>query len=150
MNEPRKQGGIAFQSLVALLLFVGLTAIAGGIGLIVDPSGSMLRIPITWIEGSPFNNYLIPGVILLAVLGVFPLAVAYGLRKRLRWSWYGALLVGAMLIVWLAVQVLVVGYQPAPPLQFVYGVAACLILFLSLTPGVLRAVRSRVSGDVVD
>lgn len=38
--------------------------------LVRDPSGSALRLPASLLEGSPFPNFLIPGMFLLAVNGI--------------------------------------------------------------------------------
>jgi len=129
---------ITVYLLVAALLFQGLSGVAGGIGLILDPSGRSLQLPLNWLEGSPFSDYLIPGWILLLVLGIFPLIVFYGLWRRQYWGWLGALLVGLALIIWIAVEILIIGYQPQPPLQLIYGTLGLIILILALLPGVQR------------
>ena len=125
----------------AALLLQGISGLAGGIGLVGDPTGRSLGIPLEWLSGSPFDSYLIPGVVLLVALGVFPLVVTYGVWNRRPWSWSAALLVGLMLLVWIAVEILVIGYQPAPPLQLVYGLLGLLITILVLLPGLRRYLR---------
>lgn len=118
--------------LLGALVFQGLSGLAGGIGLIGDPSGSALGIPAVWLDGSPFTDYLIPGVILLTVLGVAPLAAAAGLRLQRRWARPTAALVGAALVTWIIVQILIIGYRSSPPLQLVYGLAGASILALAI------------------
>lgn len=122
--------------LLTLVLFQGLSGIAGGIGLMLDPTGASMQIPLRWLDGSPFHTYLIPGTVLFTVLGLFPLACFVGLLKRWRTAWYAALLIAAALIIWLIVEMLVIGYQPQPPLQAVYGLVGLLMLFLVLRPSV--------------
>jgi uncharacterized BrkB/YihY/UPF0761 family membrane protein len=112
----------------------GVSGVGGGIGLVADPSGAALGMPLEWLDGSPFSSYLVPGAFLLLALGVVPLAVAYGLWRGGRWSWYGALAVGVMLVAWIVVEIAIVGYQPQPPLQLIYGVLGCVILLLVFTP----------------
>ncbi len=58
--------------LILLHLLLGLGAVFGGIMLVIDPSGELIKMPITLLENSPFNSFLIPGIILLVVLGVLP------------------------------------------------------------------------------
>ncbi len=101
-----------------------------------DPTGGILQIPVSWLEGSPFTDYLIPGLILLLVLGVFPLIVVYGLWTRLSWSWTAALLVGLALVIWIVVEILIIGYHHKPPLQLIYGLLGIVILVLVLLPSV--------------
>ena len=122
--------------LMAALLFQGLSGIAGGSALLADPTGALIHLPAAWLEGSPFQDYLIPGVILLVVLGVVPLIVLYGLWKRRAWGGPAALLVGLALVVWIAVEILVIGYHAQPPLQFIYGLVGLAILALAVPPTV--------------
>ena len=53
--------------LFVLEIFVALGAIAGGIALL---SGVFAQgIPLAWMQGTPFNDYTIPGLILAIVIG---------------------------------------------------------------------------------
>jgi hypothetical protein len=56
-----------------------LGGIAGGGALAIKPHGDLLKMPMSYIEDSPFHDYRIPGLLLLLVLGIFPLVVAIGL-----------------------------------------------------------------------
>ncbi len=138
-NESRP---VSVYILVLLMLFQGLSGFLGGTGLILDPTGESLQIPVDWLDDSPFDDYFIPGLILLAILGFFPLVVVFGLWKQFRWSWFGALVIGVALIIWIGVEVLVIGYQPQPPLQFIYGSVGLIILILVLLPSVQRFYKS--------
>lgn len=124
--------------LLTALAFQGLSGLSGGIALIVDPTGDAIGIPIEWLSESSFGSYLIPGLILLTVLGIAPLVVALSVWGRRRWSIAAALAVGAGLLIWIAVEVAIIGYQPSPPLQLIYGLLGGIILGLSL---VVMAVR---------
>lgn len=131
--------------LMAALLFQGISGLVGGIGLSRDPTGRSLDIPLDWLRGSPFDSYLIPGLVLLFALGLFPLVVTYGLWKRRPWSGPSALLVGVMLLVWIAVEILVIGYQPSPPLQLIYGLLGLVITALSQLPTVKRFLNEQAA-----
>ena len=126
----------ALYGLLAALVLQGLSGLAGGFGLVLDPTGESLRIPREWLEGSPFPDYLVPGLVLLTLLGLGPLGAAYGVWTRRAWAWSASLLVGLALLAWIAVEIAVVGYQPEPPLQLVYGVLGVLIAAGSLLPSV--------------
>ena len=54
-----------FIVLGILQAFIGLGAIGGGFMLVKDPSGFALGVPLNFLEGSPFQDFLIPGIFLL-------------------------------------------------------------------------------------
>lgn len=58
------------NTLLFLLSFLGLGAIFGGGVLIISPSGKMFGMPLSMLDNSPFNNFLIPGIILFSLLGL--------------------------------------------------------------------------------
>lgn len=128
MTENRNARPLSIRILEAALLLQGLSGLGGGIGLILDPTGNSLQIPHVWLEGSPFRSYLIPGVILFVVLGIYPLVTLYGVRRRSGWAWMASLSVGVGLLIWIAVEIAIIGYQPNPPLQLIYGILGVLIL----------------------
>lgn len=136
--DKKQKRPVAATILVILMIFQGLSGILGGMGLILDPTGKSLQIPLEWLEGSPFRDYLIPGWILLLVLGILPLIVAAGLLRRQALSWSAALMVGIALLIWIAVEVIIIGYHPDPPLQFIYGTVGLLILIFVMLPAVRR------------
>lgn len=55
-------------TLIVIELFVGLWAVIGGVGLV---SGAIpfLRMPVEYLQGTPFSDYTIPGLLLLLVVG---------------------------------------------------------------------------------
>jgi CDP-diglyceride synthetase len=122
--------------LLLLVLFQGLSGLAGGVGLVLDPSGKSLQIPINWLDNSPFNDYLIPGFILLIVLGVFPFITLYRLWFKMKWAWLFAFVLGIALLIWIGVEIIIIGYQPDPPLQLIYGLVGLIILILLFLPSV--------------
>lgn len=131
-----KSRPLTFYILIGLMTFQGLSGLFGGIMLVLDPSGNSLNMPIDLLENSPFTNYLIPGIILLLILGILPLTVMNGLWKKQKWSWYGSLFVSVSLLIWIFVEVLMIGYQAEPPLQLIYGLAGILLLIFTLMSSV--------------
>jgi hypothetical protein len=55
-------------TLVVIELFVGLWAVIGGIGLVTGAI-PFLRMPVEYLQGTPFSDYTIPGLLLLLVVG---------------------------------------------------------------------------------
>jgi len=87
-----------YYLLIVALLFQGVSGIGGGIVLLADPSGALIGLPGGLLAGSPVRDYTIPGLILLAVLGVVPVVVGLGLWVRRTWAWYGAVSLGMAIL----------------------------------------------------
>ena len=58
-----------YRLLFALHAFVGVGAVFGGLAAITNPK-SPLGIPIEILKNSPFNDFLIPGIILFTLIGL--------------------------------------------------------------------------------
>lgn len=135
--------------LIILLLFQSISALFGGFMLLMDPSGKMLQMPAGSLENSPFSNYLLPGLVLLFLLGVFPAFTVYCLifRPVRKWTnvlnlyhdrhcgWAYSLYIGLMLIIWITVEVAMVGGGQI--LQTLYASVGILITILTLIPAVM-------------
>jgi hypothetical protein len=144
LQQSREAKPASVYLLIALLLLLAVGALYGGAALIADPAGGLLGMPLALLAGSPFRDYLLPGIILFGLLGVFPIAVALGLWFRPGWgwlrrfgihaAWLAALGVGAALIVWILVQMTILRFFLQPVL-LVQGIA---IIGVSLLPGVRR------------
>lgn len=91
---------------VILLLLVAINAVIAGYLFIIDPSGSKLKIPLSVLEYSPFKDFLIPGIILFTVNGIFNFVAAT--LTIFKWKNYPALIVwqGIILIGWIVIQVI--------------------------------------------
>ena len=131
-DRPRRP--VAVWALLVLLVVQGLGGLGGGLSLSVAPDGSLLRMPTSLLEGSPFPDFLVPGLILLLVLGVLPLAAVIGLWLGRRWAWYAAFVVGCGLMVWILVEITIIPYDILQPL---FGGVGMAIFIVSL----LRPVR---------
>jgi hypothetical protein len=122
--------------LFALLMLQALGGIGGGALLVAQPDGGVLRMPLSYLQGSPFPDYRVPGLVLLLVLGVLPLVVAFGVLGRRAWAWFGAFAVGCGLIIFELVEVAVIGYNVQQP---IWGTIGLLIALVSLAPSVQRS-----------
>lgn len=129
---------LEIKILITFIIIQAISGLAGGIGLISDPTGASLRIPQEWLTNSPFKDYLIPGIILFTVLGIFPAIVSIGLWKEKYWGWLGSLLLGFALLIWIIVEIIIIGYQSNPPLQLIYGILGIVILLLTNLPRVKK------------
>jgi hypothetical protein len=137
----KNQKSYSLYLLMALILFQGISGLFGGTVLVIDPTGELLQMPLSMLKGSPFRDFRVPGIILLTILGIIPTIVFYGLWKRSSWAWTGALMVSAALIIWIGVEIWMVGYHSEPPLQLVYGLLGLILLLLTLLPSVRHNFR---------
>jgi len=147
-RDRRRRPGAA-NLLAAFCALQGVSGIAGGLGLMLDPSGESLSFSQSYLDGTPFGSFLLPGVILFTVLGVLPLVVFYGLVRDRAWSWLLSVILGVGLVVWLTTEVVLVGdrlYSDAPVVSLFlwgfYGVVAAAILILSQVPSVRTYYRA--------
>ena len=92
--------------LLILLFFIAINAFYGGWLLISDPSGEAIQIPVELLDGTPFDDYLIPGIILLLVNGILGLVVAFMIIFRNILYPRFLILQGIVLIVWLTVELI--------------------------------------------
>ena len=124
--EPRT---IAVWILLVVLVVQAIGAIGGGAVLVVSPDGELMHMPLSQLEGSPFDSFLIPGLILLVVLGILPLVAAVGVWYRRSWAWWLAGVVGCGLMIWIAVEMTIIAFDWLQPAYFGVGLAivlACL------------------------
>lgn len=141
--------------LIALVGLQALSGIGGGVGLVVGPKGEVLQMPLEFLEGTPFADYLVPGLILLIVLGLFAALVFYGLAWRPRWawtdffnrwtgqhwSWSASLVLGIGLTIWIVVEMIMIRQVAA--IQVLYLALGALILAVALLPPTRHYYRTR-------
>lgn len=135
--------------LISLLLFLGLGAIGGGVALIISPSGKLLGgLPLSILTNSPFSDFLIPGIILFTILGLFPCYISYALIKKpinnvaeyfnlfkdMHWAWTYSIYISFALIVWIQVETIYI--QGTGWLQTFYMLYSIPIILVALLPQV--------------
>lgn len=145
-SSNKKRKSISTYVLMFLMLFQSISAIPSAVIMIYDPSGKTLGLPIGMLQYSPFNNFLIPGLFLLIVLGVFPVITLFGLIKRnefslatqinlykdYHWSWTFSFYVGLLLVLWINMQLFFIrGYSV---LHFVYSMLGAAIIMTTHLP----------------
>ena len=92
-----------YNILFGLHLFVGIGGLVGGFAAIINPQNP-LGISIDVLKNSPFNNYLIPGIILFIIIGLGNLISAFMFSFKLRYQGYISSVFSWALVIWIIVQ----------------------------------------------
>ena len=98
----------------------------------LGPRGEIIPLPLAALKGSPFDTYFAPGLILFSVLGLGPLVAAQLAWRRHALAPIATLGVGVALLIWMAVEIAIVGYTNSPPLQALYLLLGAVIAGVGL------------------
>lgn len=109
--------------LLALELFIAVMAVGGAIYGLAGAE----NVPREWLEGSPFDSYVIPSLILLVAVGGGMGAAAAALTLRYRRAPAVSIGAGAVLLAWLAAQVLIIPFNWQQP---IYALLALVVIGL--------------------
>ncbi len=135
MNEKIKNKFVLY-ALGVLQIFIGITAVMGGFGLVSDPSGTKMDVPLALLKNSPFTDYFIPGLVLLVVNGTGNVLAGIVTFLRNRYAGILAIFLGTFLTLYMATEVWFIGLQNfSQPLYFILGVGE-LILGLKISKSV--------------
>ncbi len=136
--------------LVCFCVVLGLGGLYGGISFITDPSGGSMGMDVSMLRGF-MTTYLPFGIFLLLAFGIAPLVLAWALLARPRWfpgitratgrdwAWVVTLVMGAGLLVWMAGQFIIMGYQA--PIQAFTTFLGAVVTLLSLVSPVQQYYR---------
>ncbi len=125
MTILSKQDQINRIGLGVLQIIIAINALGGGW---YGMAGAK-AIPLEWLEGSPFDSYLVPSLILFIAVGMTNLLAAFLLFQKNRRAPMVSLLCGLILLIWIVTQVSIIGYVSW--LQPAMGLAALVVMFLA-------------------
>jgi hypothetical protein len=150
MKKSNTASPFVARILIFLLVFIGVGALISGPMLFLAPDGHLMKLSVDMLQGTPFTNFLIPGLVLFLFVGIFPILVSYGLLrqpswqwaeainvcKKYHWSWTASWAAGIIMLIWIIVETSLLGYVSfLQPVITVWGVA---IITLTLLPNVRR------------
>ncbi|MEO6284105.1 MAG: hypothetical protein ABIN80_02965 [Dyadobacter sp.] len=132
--------------IISLLGFLGLGAIFGGGVLILSPTGALIGMPLSMLASSGFQTFLIPGILLFFVLGVFPFLLIYALLQKVNspfadrlnifedmsWQWSFVIYQAFAVIIWIQVEMVLL--HAVHWLHTFYMCFAIVILIVALLP----------------
>lgn len=131
MASPNRSAWTRYL-LGGLLAFGALNAFAGGVYGLSGAEG----VPLEWLEGSPFRSYFVPSLILFFIVGGSFLFAAIAVFSGSRIARFSALGAGTVVLVWIVVQVSVIGYVSW--MQPTTAAGGLLIVLLSLSVRLTR------------
>lgn len=107
---------------VTLLIILGIAALFSGAVFIYDPTGRTLKMPISALDHSPFTNYLVPGIILFAVIGISSVIITVLTVKKIRYYELFIAYKGLILVAFIVAQFyLIEGTHPLQAVMLIYG-----------------------------
>jgi hypothetical protein len=153
MDYPKTKRPVSAKIQIALLAFYGILGLISGSLLISDPSGASLGFTSGIINKIPFQNFLPVGLFLFFIYGVGSIMLAYGAltRKEIifgrisrtagyHWSWFGGMLMTAVLVIWLVVEGSLIGLDwPATYFTVLIEAGIFIMLILPSTRDYYRA-----------
>ena len=129
MRKPSLVIGI-----VVLELIIAILGVASGINLLADPSGKGLGLDIIK-DKIPFQNLTLLGLWFVGPYGLLPASLALGFWMVKHWAWTLALILAIIELIWVIVQIPMVGPSI---LQLIIGAIALATIYLLYRPTVKR------------
>ena len=145
---------IALEAILAVLGF------ASGINFLQDPSGKMHGMDTSILVTTPISDFTPVGLFFVTCYGILPLLAIYGLWKLPRWQWTDAfnkwtrenwawtatVVIGIILIVWIVVEVALIGSPNGFPrcLQVAMASLGGILILLTMLPHVRTYAKSQV------
>jgi hypothetical protein len=142
---------------LVLLAFLAVTAIGGGLEMLLFPQGNPF-VKAEWLDSVPFDDWILPGLILLVGFGLGSVLVLWGVLRRSRigpldrlatptrhhWSWLGSMLLGAGLVLWIVLEVVLIPERSV--VEAVYLVVGVVLVLLPWVPTAAAYLRSSAQG----
>ncbi len=106
--------------LFSLNLFLGVTAVGGGVAILVG----WINVPLSSLAGSPFTDYSVPAMLLAAVIGGSALLAAWAVRIRMmRLAVPLSAIAGGAIIIFEIVEWSIIGFALLQAVYIGIGVA---------------------------
>ena len=130
---------------IVLLFFLGFWALLGGYGLISSPSGESLQIPLDYLKDTSFEDYLIPGIVLLLTIGISSIFIATTVIRKIKNYPFFIMVQATILLFWLTTQLLLNVDFFTPYLHVPFYLIGILLFSLGL---ILKEGKSQTEYDL--
>ena len=108
--------------LILLSGFVAATAIGGGIAM----TTGLDSLPQEWLTGTPFDSFVLPGLLLAVLVGGSAAIATYGMFMNPQAGALLTVVAGGLLMAWIVIEVLLLNqpsWTPTEGIYFVIGAA---------------------------
>jgi hypothetical protein len=150
VTEVRRGRPLALYPLMLLIGVLSIAGLGGGWSLVADPTGEAMRADLAWLEGTPVGDFLLPGLFLFFVYGVFGVILIAGLwtkrsfgplkaldrRTGHHWAWWGTIAIGVVLVAWIVYELFVI--PDVIWLQPALAAMGLAIIVIAMLPSVRR------------
>jgi hypothetical protein len=99
---------LAGKVAIGFLVWLGLGALAGGVALVARPDGSVMGMSTSILAGSPFPDFLVPGLILGGLFGIGSLATAVAGMRHAVLAPTVAFAIGMGQMIWIVVELAII------------------------------------------
>jgi hypothetical protein len=148
--------------LLGLLGLLSCGGFIGGLSFVLDRTGADLGAKLSWLQRTPVDDFLLPGLFLLGVHGIGSMLLMAGLAwrwspgpvRRLdarlghHWAWIGAIGQGAALVIWILYEFVVLPDQML--LQPILIGVGLLMVVLTLVPSMRGFYASGFSAGLME
>ncbi len=154
LSNGRSRGLKLLIATEGVFAFIGF---ASAFGLLLSPSGSGMGLPLDLLDNTPLGDFTLVGLFFAAFYGVLPTLATYGLltQKRWRWTdvinrwtgqhwaWTASALLGVVLLLWIAIEIILLGFLSGigGVLQVLMAALGVWILVLAFRPSVRSSMK---------
>ncbi len=145
--------------IIALEVVLAILGFFSGISFLLDPSGKTHGMDTSVLATTPISTFTTVGLFFVVCYGVLPVLAVFGLWRLPRWrwtdsfnkwtkqnwAWTATAVIGVILMVWIAVEVALIGSPTGLPrfLQISMALLGLVFIALAMLPRVRRYARSR-------
>lgn len=115
---------------IILLLIITISAIFGGGAMLIDPSGTNQGISIETLKNTPFDDFLIPGLILFIMFGLGGLITTIIVMKKIKGYPFLTISMGFALSLFISVEILML--KDVHFLQIIYAIIGISLVILGI------------------
>ena len=146
--------------IIVLEVILAILGFFSGISFLQDPSGGRHGMDTSILVTTPISDFTPVGLFFVVCYGILPVLAVYGLWKLPRlqwagtfnewskqnWAWTATVVIGVILIVWIGVEVALIGSPAGLPrfLQVTMALLGVIFIALAMLPHVRIYAKSQV------